>query len=365
MAAVWGAIEPLRILCVRELQNSIKESFHAELKNAIESCPWLSTQYDVGIDYLRHRSNGTEFIFRGLRHNIGSIKSLAQVDLCIVEEAEDIPAASWVDLLPTIRVDKSEFWIIYNPKNRNSWVAQTFQLCEPPPRSYIVELNWSDNPFFSEVLNEQRIDAMERLDPSLYAHIWDGQFWESSQAQVFSGKYVQREFVPTKTWDGPYFGLDFGFSQDPTAGVKCWANNGDLYIEHELYVQHLEIDDTSKVMIDLLPGVESHTVRADNARPESISYLQRHGIRRIVSCKKGPGSVQDGIEFIRSFGKVIIHPRCKNTLKEFNLYSYKVDRYSGDILPKIVDADNHAIDAIRYALEPIMKGKITNYGNIL
>jgi len=365
MAAVWGAIEPLRILCVRELQNSIKESFHAELKNAIESCPWLSTQYDVGIDYLRHRSNGTEFIFRGLRHNIGSIKSLAQVDLCIVEEAEDIPAASWVDLLPTIRVDKSEFWIIYNPKKRNSWVAQNFQLNAPPPRAHIVELNWSDNPFFSEVLNEQRLDAMERLDPSLYAHIWDGQFWESSQAQVFSGKYLQREFEPAYNWDGPYYGVDFGFSQDPTAGVKCWGYNGDLYIEHELYEQHLEIDDTSQAMIDALPDVERHTVRGDNARPESISYLKRHGIRRIVSCKKGAGSVEDGIEFMRSFGKIIIHPRCKNTFNEFNLYSYKVDRYSGDILPKLVDSDNHAIDAIRYALEPIMKGKFTDYGKLL
>jgi phage terminase large subunit len=206
---------------------------------------------------------------------------------------------------------------------------------------------------------------MERLDPSLYAHIWDGQFWESSQAQVFSGKYLQREFEPAYNWDGPYFGLDFGFSQDPTAGVKCWAYNGDLYIEHELYAQHLEIDDTSQAMIDALPDVERHTVRGDNARPESISYLKRHGIRRIVSCKKGAGSVEDGIEFMRSFGKIIIHPRCKNTFNEFNLYSYKVDRYSGDILPKLVDSDNHAIDAIRYALEPIMKGKFTNYGKLL
>jgi len=365
MAAVFGAIEPLRILCVRELQSSIKESFHAELKNAIQSCPWLSTQYEVGVDYLRHVNNGTEFIFRGLRHNISAIKSLAQIDILIAEESEDVPAASWIDLLPTIRSDKSEFWIIFNPKKRNSWVAETFINNPPPPRSHIVEMNWEDNPFFPEVLHEQRINDMERMDPSLYAHIWDGKFWENSQSQVFSGKYVQRDFEPAYDWDGPYFGLDFGFSQDPTAGVKCWVYNGDLYIEHELYSQHLEIDDTSQAMIDALPDVERHTVRGDNARPESISYLRRHGIRRIVSCKKGAGSVEDGIEFIRSFGKVIIHTRCNNTLNEFNLYSYKVDRYSGDILTTIVDADNHIIDATRYALEPIMKGKFTNYGKLL
>src|SRR6185436_8671317 len=80
MASVWGAVEPLRIVCARELQNSIKESFHAELKNAIESCKWLKTQYDVGADYLRHKTNGTEFIFKGLRHNIEAVKSMAQVD---------------------------------------------------------------------------------------------------------------------------------------------------------------------------------------------------------------------------------------------------------------------------------------------
>src|SRR5690554_2894801 len=159
MAAILGAIEPLRILCVRELQNSIKESFHAELKNAIASDPWLTSVYDVGVDYLRHKTNGTEFIFKGLRHNITAIKSMAQIDLCIVEEAEDVPHASWLDLLPTVRIPKSEFWIIYNPKKRTSWVAETFQLNTPPPRSMVVEVNHTDNPWFSSVLEEQRKDA--------------------------------------------------------------------------------------------------------------------------------------------------------------------------------------------------------------
>lgn len=365
MAAVWGAIEPLRILCVRELQNSIKESFHAELKNAIQSCAWLTSQYDVGVDYLRHRFNGTEFIFRGLRHNITAVKSMAQVDLCIVEEAEDIPATSWTDLLPTIRIDKSEVWVIYNPKRRDSWVAETFQNSQPPPRTIGVELNWRDNPWFSQVLNEQRVDQQSRLDPALYAHIWEGKFYESSDAQVFNGKYRVEEFEPTHQWDGPYFGLDFGFSQDETAGVKAWIAGGQLYIEHELYERHLEIDDTATKMVEKLPGVEKHVVKADNARPESISYLKRHGIRRIEACKKGAGSVEDGVEFIKSFRRVIIHPRCEKTINEFNLYSYKIDRHSGEILPVLVDDYNHAIDALRYALEPIMRGNNINYRALL
>lgn len=355
MAAILGAVESLTILCAREFQNSIKRSFHAELKNAIRSNEWLSSQYDVGIDYLRHKTNGTEFVFTGLRNNIDSVKSLAQIDLCIVEEAETVPHASWVDLLPTIRTPKSEIWIIYNPKRRDSWVAQTFDSDELPPRTIIGELNHSDNPWFPTVLDEQRLSDRERLDPALYSHIWEGAYYEKSDAQVFSGRYRIAEFEPNEKWDGPYFGLDFGFSQDETAAVKAWIHADKLYIEHELYEKRLELDDTAKALMEALPGVEKHAIRADNARPESISYLKRNGIPRIEACQKGKGSVEDGVEFIKSFAEVIIHPRCENTANEFMLYSYKIDRHSGDILPVIVDANNHAIDALRYALEPIMK----------
>ncbi len=355
MAAVWGAVEPLRILCTREFQNTIRESFHAELKNAIASCGWLSTQYDVGIDYLRHKSNGTEFIFKGLRTNIDGIKSMAQIDLVIVEEAETIPHTSWQDLLPTIRAADSGFIIIYNPKRRDSWVAKTFDADNLPPRTLIADINYDGNPFFPDVLEEQRLHDRDVMDPALYRHVWEGAYYEQSDAQVFAGKYEIKDFEPQPKWDGPYFAIDFGFSQDETAAVKCWINDGFLYIEHELYEKRLELDDTAQAMINALPDVENHAVRGDNARPESISYLKRHGIPRIVSCEKGKGSVEDGVEFIKSFKKVIIHPRCANALKEFDLYSYKVDRLSGDILPVLVDDNNHIIDALRYALEPIMK----------
>ena len=355
MAAIWGAIEPLRILCTREYQNTIKESFHAELKNAINSCPWLITQYDVGIDYLRHRSNGTEFLFKGLRHNIDGIKSMAQIDLVIVEEAETVPAGSWQDLLPTIRAEGSELWIIYNPKRRDSWVAKTFDTTELPPRTLIADINYDGNPFFPAVLNEQRLHDREVMDPALYRHVWEGAYYEQSDAQVFAGRYEIKEFESQSSWDGPYFGVDWGFSQDPTAGVKCWISDGMLYIEHDFAQVGLELDDTAPALIGALPGVERSVARADNARPESISYVKRNGIPRITACEKGKGSVEDGIQFIKSFKKVIIHSRCEQTAKEFDLYSYKVDRLSGDILPVLVDDNNHIIDALRYALEPVMK----------
>lgn len=357
MAAIWGAVEPLRILCTREFQNSIKESFHAELKNAIESEPWLARQYDVGRDYLRHKTNGTEFIFAGLRHNINSIKSMAQIDLCIVEEAETVPHESWKDLLPTIRADGSGFIIIYNPKRRDSWVAQTFDAGKPPPRSLVLDINHSDNPWFPNALKEQLQDDATRLDPALFRHIWEGAYYEQSQAQVFAGRYEVAEFEPSPDWGSPIYGLDFGFSQDPTAAVQCWVKDGALYIRKAFARVGLELDDTAIALQAAMPGIERHRVVADNARPESISYLARHGLPLITACKKGKGSVMDGIEHIRAHKRIVIHPDAKPIIDEFELYSFKIDRISGKVTDDIVDAYNHCIDALRYALESQMRGR--------
>lgn len=353
MAAVWGVVEPLRILCTRELQVSIKESFHAELKNAIASEPWLAGAYDVGTDYLR-AANGTEFIFKGLRHNIGSIKSLAQIDLCIVEEAEDVPELSWLDLEPTIRTERSEIWALWNPRTEGSPVDRRF-VQNMPPRSLIANMNYSDNPWFPSVLEEQRRHQQKVLDPETYAHIWDGAYLRVGKASVFSGKWRVDDFTPGADWDGPYFGLDFGFSQDPTAGVKAWVHGERLFIEYETGETGLELDDTPVHLIRDLPDVVAHVMRADNARPESISHLKRHGLPRVTACEKGKGSVEDGIAHIKSYVEVVIHSRCKRVQNEFLIYSYKVDRLTGDILPVLVDANNHWIDALRYALEPAMK----------
>lgn len=364
MAAVWGYTEKLRILCTREMQNSIKESFHAELKNAIQSEPWLEAAYDVGVDYIRGK-NGTEFIFRGLRHNQGSIKSLAQIDLCIVEESEDVPESSWQILEPTIRAPKSEIWVIWNRRLRGSPTDQRFILSKPP-RSMVVEMNHGDNPWFPPELEEQRLHALECMDDALYRHVWEGDYYEQSDAQVFAGKYEVKEFEPhRKLWSGPYFGIDWGFAQDPTVAIKSWIYDGCLYIEKEAGKIGLETDETASFLLEYIPELSSHVSRADSARPETISYVSRHGIPRIQAAEKGKGSVEDGVEHIKSFKRVYIHPRCENTLAEFRLYSYKIDRLSGDILPDIVDANNHYIDALRYALEPVLKGRAYNYRSIL
>ena len=353
MAAIWGYVEPLRILGTRELQISIKESFHAEVKNAILSTPWLAAHYEVGENFIRGR-NGTEFIFRGLRHNMSAIKSMAQIDLCIVEEAADVPESSWRDLLPTIRAPKSEVWVIWNPKNETDPVEQ-FR-ANPPPRTMFAELNYMDNPWFPPELEEQRQHAQRALDPATYAHIWEGAYLINSNSQVLHGKVRVDEFEPQPDWT-KVCGMDFGFSQDPTTANECYVHNNTLYIYREANKVGLELDETAQYVIAKIPGIDNEIIRADCARPESISYLKRHGLPKIQSVKKWQGSVEDGVQFMRSFDEIVIHPQCPQTIKESRLYSYKVDKLTGDITTTIVDAHNHHMDAIRYALEPMMRRK--------
>ena len=354
MAAVWGYAQPLRILCTREFQASIKESFHAELKAAIAAHPWLEAHYDVGVDYLRG-VNGTEFIFRGLRHNSQAIKSLAKVDLTIVEEAETVPEASWLDLEATVfRQPNSELVAIWNPRDDGSPVDKRFRK-KPPEDALIAEVNWNHNPFFPAGLDALRRREQERLDPATYAHVWDGCYLENSDAQVFHGKIAVEEFTPGKDWDGPYLGGDFGFSQDPTAAVEVWINGYDIYVHREAVRVGLELDDTSEFVTAKIPGFDKEVSRWDSARPESISHLKRHGMPRAQSVKKWSGSVEDGIQFLRSFRRIVIHPRCDNMRKEARMYSYKVDRLTGDVTSKVVDDHNHCWDAVRYAVQPMIK----------
>ena len=355
MAAVWGYAEPLRILATRELQVSIKESMYAEIRGAIRSRDWLAQHYEIGESYIRGR-NGTEFLFRGLRHNMTAIKSMASIDLVVVEEAEDVPEHSWLDLLPTVRAERSEVWVIWNPRADGSPVDQRF-VKQPPDNALIAKLNYGDNPWFPPVLEAERQHDLKRMDLSTYSHVWEGAYLENSDAQVLHGKVEVREFDPQKGWDGPYYGLDYGFANDPTAAVECYIHEDTLYIRRECGGVGVELDDTAGMVTSAMPEATRYVIRADNARPESTSYLRRHGLPRIESAPKWAGSIEDGIQHLRSYKAIVIHPGCKETMREARLYSYKTDRHTGDVLPQVVDANNHYIDAIRYALAPMIKSK--------
>ena len=352
------------VLCGREFMNSLEESSLEEVKQAIKSMPWLNNYFDIGEKYIRTKNRMVSYVFAGLRHNLDSIKSKAKILIAWIDEAEGVSQTAWDKLLPTVRSEGSEVWVTWNPEKEGSATDKLFRQGgfaedgEEGEIAKIVEINYGDNPWFPEVLDKLRRRQRRTMDANTYSWIWEGAYLLNSNAQVLNGKWRVDSFEPQDDWI-PYHGLDFGFSQDPTAAVKAWVDHDAnvLYIEREAGKVGLEIDDTQAHLERHIPGISNHVVRADSARPESISYLRKHGMGRIVGAKKGKGSVEDGIAHLRQYDEIVVHERCANVIYECQNYSYKVDKNTGDVLTAIIDKDNHYIDALRYALEPLIKSK--------
>jgi len=165
-----GSWSPLRILCAREFQNSIRDSVHRLLADQVAMLG-LESFYDVQTQVIRGQ-NGTEFAFEGLRQNVSRIKSYEGVDVVWVEEAEKVSKNSWNVLIPTIRKPESEIWVSFNPEFEDDDTYQRFVL-NPPKSAKVVEVNWRDNPWFPAVLNDERL-ALKESDPDSYDHVWEG-----------------------------------------------------------------------------------------------------------------------------------------------------------------------------------------------
>lgn len=346
------------ILCAREYMNSLEESSMEEVKQAIRSVPWLSDFYELGEKYIRTKCRSVSYVFAGLRHNLDSIKSKARILIAWIDEAESVSEIAWTKLAPTVREAGSEIWVTWNPERDGSATDKRFRK-EPPDNAIIVEMNYDDNPWFPSVLEEERLSDQSRLDPNTYAWIWEGAYLENSDKQVLANKYVVKSF-PDDLWkqaDRLLFGADFGFAKDPNTLIRMFILDDCLYIEREAYGVGVELDHMP-AFYDEIPEARKWPIKADSARPETISYLKRQGFN-ISAAKKWQGSVEDGITYLRGFRQIIIHPRCKETAKEARLYSYKTDRITGEVLPVIEDAYNHCWDAVRYGLD----GYITQKSN--
>jgi phage terminase large subunit len=342
--------QPLRILCVRELQTSIQESVHKLLSDQIIAMG-LSAFFEIQKQQIYGR-NGSQFFFAGIKNTPSKIKSTEGVDICWVEEAQTVSEQSWAFLIPTIRKPGSEIWMSFNPHLSTDPTYQRF-VTHAPPHAAVVKIGYQDNPWFPEELEQERLYLL-KVDPEAHDHVYGGECQTQSEAQVLRGKWCVESFETDATWHGPYFGADWGFSSDPNTLVKCWVGGNNLYIEHEAYGLGVELDDTPR-MFDTIPGSSAHAIRADNARPETISYMQRHGFPRVVAAEKWPGSVEDGVAYLRAFERIVLHPRTTHARDEAKLWSYKVDKLTGDVLPELVDKHNHIWDAVRYALQPIIR----------
>lgn len=341
------AHEKLRVLCTRETQNSIRDSVHRLLTDRIYELKY-DKQFIIQKDGIFSRS-GSEFLFKGLHHNISEIKSTEGIDICWVEEAERVMEDSWTVLIPTIRKERSEIWVSFNPEDEESSTYRRFVSNKPPDCAH-AHLTYADNDEFPEVLRRE-MEYDKRVDPDKYAHVWEGQCRGYSDAIIFKNVVVEDFETPENVQF--YFGADFGFSQDPAVLGRMFVVDKTLYIDHEAYGVGVEIDDL-EAFYDSVPACRAWEIRADSERPDTISYLAQRGFS-IVGAEKGKGSVADGIAFIRGFEKIVIHPRCRGAIDNFKNYKWKKDKITGKILPIPAAGSDHWPDACRYALEPYIK----------
>ncbi len=345
--------KPELVLCAREFMNSIADSVHRTLCDQIDLLE-LGAYFKPQLTSIEG-TNRSEFIFSGIRNNVQKVKSMEGVTIAFLEEAEATSSDSWQVIIPTIRKTGSEIWVIFNPDQSTDATYQRM-ITNPPPGALVQKSSWRDNPWLSRELRAEK-DYLQRVDPDAYLHVWEGECNVAGDAQVFKGKFRIEAFeppvAPFPLWDGPYHGADWGFSVDPSVLVKLWISGNLLYIEREAYKIGCDIDKTP-ALFDTVPKARDYVIRAESARPETISYMQQNGYPKMISVVKRKDSVEDGIAFLRSFEMIIIHPRCVHTAQEFHLYSYKRDRNSGDILPELEERNDHTIDACRYATADVM-----------
>lgn len=346
-AAKWlkeNVAEKHDFVCLREIQRSLEFSVKKLLEQKIEH--YNAGAYFEVQDRRILTKHGGVTIFEGLQnHTAESIKSLEDFDRAWVEEGQTVSQRSLDILRPTIRTPGSQFWFSWNPSLPTDPVDALMRQ-DPPPGSVVVEANWSDNPWFPDVLRVE-MEYDRKRDPDKWAHVWGGKYQRNSEARVFKNWTVEEFDVDPAAIIRQ--GADWGFSVDPTVLVQCYITGRKLYVPHEAYRVGCEIVDTPSLFMSL-PEAEKWPLVADSARPETISHLAKNGFPKIVPAIKGARSLEEGVEFLKSFD-IVVHPRCKHLIDELTLYSYDTDPLTGAVLPKLADKDNHVIDALRYALE--------------
>jgi phage terminase large subunit len=350
----------LRAACVREVQRSLKNSVKLLVEDKIRK---LGVQGFEILEAEIKTPGGGVIIFQGMQnHTADSIKSLEGFDVAWVEEAQSLSQRSLNLLRPTIRKPGSELWFSWNPDKPTDPVDLLLRGEHPPSDAVVIEVNWSENPWFPPELRADMEDDRQR-DPDDAGHVWDGEYKAKSKARVLKNWKVEPFEAPRGTIHR--FGADWGFAQDPTALVRCYVDGRKLYVDAEAVAVECDIDHTPALFagdddrwdnpkrFKGIPGAKTGLIRADNARPETVSYMKRKGFA-ITEAIKGPGSLEDGVAFLQSFD-IIVHPRCTHVAKELKDYSYKVDPHTEEVTSVLEDKNNHTIDALRYALEELRR----------
>lgn len=346
----------------RYTQKSLTNSIYRDITDLINQ--WGISQYlQVSGDEILNKQNGNLIITHAMKLAEGTIsakgKGLARVTHLLIDEATELPSEEeYLKLVDSFRQKDSErkIFLVFNPTQKSHWIFKRFYLPDGTPNP-----KWLKNHGFLHTTYKDNIDNLDRSkveewedlaqqDQDYFTHHILGHWREIGEGQIF--KNWSFEFFPNQEAEIIY-GLDFGFSTDPTALVRVHKRGKRLWVEELIYSTGLTNDDIFAEMQRL--GVPpTAVIYADSAEPKTIETLRRLGYRNIKAAAKGPDSIRAGIDKIRSY-EVFCSPTSENLIEEYYQYSYR----SGTGQP--IDDYNHAMDALRYAVS-LVRAEGPRYG---
>lgn len=354
------------LLCVRKTFRTLKDSCFTELKWAIHRLG-VERWWDVKESPLEmtYKPTGQKILFRGLDDPLKVTSITVEVGvLCWlwIEEAYEISSEADFDTLDeSIRGEMppglfKQITLTFNPWNEHHWMKHRFFDAAPDPDILAMTTNYMCNEWL-DAADEKVFETMKRNNPRRYRvaglgewGIVEGLVYENWEERLFSIDEVRKTPGIRSA-----FGLDFGYTNDPTAlfcGLIDTASK-TLWVFDEIYKPGMSNEDIADAVIKA--GYAKERIRADSAEPKSIDRLYTLGLSRIQRARKGKDSVNNGIDFIQDY-KIFIHPRCTNFLTEIGNYTWDTDTKTGKKINRPIDDFNHLMDAMRYALEEYSTG---------
>jgi phage terminase large subunit len=369
---ILGAKSQIRVLCAREYQTSIKDSVHKLLCDQIELMN-LHGFYEITQSSIRGK-NGTEFAFVGLKNNVANVKSYEGVDYCWVEEAQTVSRHSWNTLIPTIRKEGSEIWITFNPELETDETYQRF-VVRPPEQAVVQKINWSDNPWFPEVLALEK-DSLKSRDPSAYQTVWEGLcrltvdgaiFANEMQVAELDGRITKVAYDATKPVHAIF---DLGWADSTAIWFLQFVGMETRLIRYHEDSQktishYLALMQTYGYMYDTLwlPHDAQNKTLASNGK--SIEEIVRAAGYKTRIIERTP--VADSINAARTIFRNCWFDRenCYDGLQCLRHYRYDVDPETGQFSRQpLHDIYSHGADAFRYIglmiNEPKPRRKVQN-----
>ncbi len=354
------------MLCVRKTFRTLKDSCFTELKWAIRRLG-VEEWWDVKESPLEmtYKPTGQKILFRGLDDPLKVTSITVEVGvLCWlwIEEAYEIGSEADFDTLDeSIRGEMppglfKQITLTFNPWNEHHWMKKRFFDAPPDPDILAMTTNYLCNEWL-DAADKKVFETMKKNNPRRYRvaglgdwGIVDGLVYENWEERLFSIEEVRKTPGIRSA-----FGLDFGYTNDPTA-LFCGlidTTNKTLWVFDEIYKPGMSNEDIARDITGA--GYSKERIRADSAEPKSIDRLRTLGIQHIRKARKGKDSVNNGIDFIQDY-KIFIHPRCVNFLTEIGNYTWATDTKTGKKLNIPIDDFNHLMDAMRYALEEFITG---------